>query len=104
MGVFDDALAVLAADPNLGVAATYRAGGTGAPVPLRVLRSSPDRLAGAFDTTLLQATDVLVVGIALLPAIAAGDSFTIGADLLTVESAERDAAGVAWRVLCRRSP
>lgn len=104
MGVFDEALAVLAADPNLGVAATYRAGGTGAPVSLRVLRSSPDRLAGAFDTALLQATDVLAVGSAALPGLAAGDTFTIGAEVLTVESAERDAAGVAWRVLCRRAP
>ena len=104
MGVFDEALATLTADPNLGVKATYRAVGTGAPVSLRVLRSSPDRAAGAFDTALLQATDVLAVGIAALPGLAAGDTFAIGADLLTVESAERDAVGVAWRVLCRRSP
>ncbi|WPB86389.1 head-tail joining protein [Sediminicoccus rosea] len=102
MGVFDEALAVLAADPNIGVEATYRAAGTGAPVPLRILRSSPDRVADAFDTAVLRATDVVTVGIALLPAIDAGDTFAIGADLLTVDSAERDAAGVAWRVLCRR--
>jgi hypothetical protein len=102
MGVFDDALAALAADRNLGVEATYRAAGTGAPVSLRVLRSSPDRVVDAFDTPLLRATDVLTVAIAALPAIEPGDTFTIGADLLTVDSAERDAAGVAWRVLCRR--
>ena len=102
MGVFDDALAVLVADPTLGVEATYRAAGTGAPVPLRILRSSPDRVVDAFDTPVLRATDVLTVSIALLPAIEAGDTFTTGADLLTVDSAERDAAGVAWRVLCRR--
>lgn len=102
MGVFDDALAVLAADPNLGVEAVYRAAGTGAPVSLRVLRSSPDRVVDAFDTSVLRATDVLTVGIALLAAVEAGDTFAIGPDLLTVDSAERDAAGVAWRVLCRR--
>ena len=102
MGVFDDALAVLAADPNLGVEATYQAAGTGAPVSLRVLRSSPDRVVDAFDTPLLRATDVLTVAIAVLATIEPGDTFTIGADLLTVEAAERDANGVAWRVLCRR--
>ncbi|RAI57050.1 head-tail joining protein [Roseicella frigidaeris] len=102
MGVFDDALVVLAADPNLGVEATYRAAGTGAPMSLRVLRSNPDRVADAFDTPLLRATDVLTVSIALLAAVEAGDTFAIGADLLTVDSGERDAAGVAWRVLCRR--
>jgi hypothetical protein len=102
MGVFDDALAVLAADPNLGVQATYRTAGTGAPVSLRALRSSPDRVVDAFDTPLLRATDVLTVSISILPAIEPGDTFTIGTDLLTVVSAERDAAGVAWRALCRR--
>jgi hypothetical protein len=102
MGVFDGALAVLTADPNIGVEATYRAAGTGAPAPLRILRSSPDRVVDAFDTPVLRATDVLTVSIALLAAVEAGDTFTIGPDLLTVDSAERDAAGVAWRVLCRR--
>ena len=102
MGVFDDALAVLAADPNLGVEATYRAAGSGAPVLMRVLRSSPDRVVDAFDTSVLRATDVLTVAIAALPAIEPGDTFTIGPDLLTVDSAEADAAGVAWRVLCRQ--
>jgi hypothetical protein len=102
MGVFDDALAVLTADPNLGVEATYRAAGTGAPVSLRVLRSSPDRVADAFDTPLLRATDVLTVAIAQLQVIEPDDTFAIGGEVLTVDSAERDAAGVAWRVLCRR--
>jgi hypothetical protein len=102
MGVFDDALAVLAADPNLGVEASYRAAGTGAPLAIRVLRSSPDRVVDAFDTPVLRATDVLTVAIAALPSIEPGDTFAIGADVLTVNSAERDAAGVAWRVLCRR--
>jgi hypothetical protein len=45
---------------------------------------------------------VLTVAIAALPAIEPGDTFTVGPDLLTVDSAERDAAAVAWRVLCRR--
>jgi hypothetical protein len=102
MTAFDAALAVLAADPNLGTNATYRAAGTGAGIPLSVLRSSPDRVVDAFDTSVLRATDLLTIGIALLPAIEPGDSFTLGADVLTVDSAERDAAGVAWRVLCRR--
>ncbi len=102
MGVFDDALAVLATDPNLGVEATYRAAGSGAPLAIRVLRSSPDRVVDAFDTAVLRATDVLTVSIALLAAVEAGDTFAIGADLRTVDSAERDAAGVAWRMLCRR--
>lgn len=102
MSVFAAAMDVLAADPNLGTDATFRAGGTGPEVAIRVVRSSPDRLSDAFGTTLLQATDVLAVAIAVLPLVEAGDTFAVGGDLLTVQHAERDAAGAAWRVLCRR--
>ena len=102
MSAFAVAMDVLAADPNLGVGAIYRQGGTGAPVAIRMLRSSPDRTAPAFGTDILSATDILSVAIAALPDLAAGDTFALGPDLLTVTQAERDAAGVAWRVLCQR--
>lgn len=102
MSAFDAALATLVADPHLGVQAIYRAGGTGDPVSLRVLRSSPDRVADAFSTPILQASDILVVPVAALPSWAAGDSFTLGSDVLTVQHAERDATGAAWRVVCQR--
>lgn len=102
MNAFDAAMAALVADPNLGVAAIYRAGGTGPPIAVRVLRSSPDRTAAAFGTDILSSTDVLSVAIATLPDLAAGDTFALGPDLLTVTHAERDASGTAWRVLCQR--
>ena len=102
MNAFAAAMDVLATDPNLGSDAVFRAGGTAPGVPLRVVRSSPDRLADAFGTTLVQATDVLAVAVAALPAVEAGDTFALGGEVLTVQHAERDAAGVAWRVLCRR--
>lgn len=102
MNAFDAAMAALVADPNLGMEAVYRQGGTGAPIALRVLRSSPDRVADAFGTGILQATDILSVAVATLPDLAAGDGFAFGPDLLTVTHAERDASGTAWRVLCQR--
>ena len=102
MSAFGDAMASLIADPHLGVDAQYRQGGTGAPVSLRVLRSSPDRMADAFGTEMISASDILSLAIATLPDIAPGDSFAIGADLLTVRHAERDATGTAWRILCQR--
>lgn len=95
-------MAALVADPNLGVEAIYRQSGTGAPIALRVLRSSPDRVADAFATEIIAATDILSVPIAALPNLAAGDTLTVGPDLLTVTSATRDATGTAWRVLCQR--
>ncbi|WP_372624963.1 hypothetical protein [Falsiroseomonas sp.] len=101
MTAFAAALAVLTADPNLGSDATWQRGG-GPPVALRVVRSSPDQLRDAFGTALIQATDVLTVPVAVLPEILAGDVFTLGGEVLTVQHAERDAAGMAWRVLCQR--
>ena len=102
MSAFTAAMAALVADPNLGTEAVYRHGGTGTPIALRVLRSSPDRLADGFGIEILSATDILSVAIATLPDLVAGDSFALGPDLLTVTHAERDASGTAWRVLCQR--
>jgi hypothetical protein len=102
MSAFADAMATLVADANLGTEAVWRAGGTGPPVAVRLLRSSPDRIAGSFGTELLSATDILSVAIAVLPSLGPGDTFAIGAELLTVTHAERDASGTVWRVLCQR--
>jgi hypothetical protein len=101
VNAFDAAQAVLVADPNLGTDAHWQRGAE-PPVSLRVLRSSPDQLRDALGTTLVQATDVLTVPIAVLPDIRAGDVFTLGSDTPTVQHAERDATGTAWRVLCQR--
>ena len=102
MSAFGDAMASLIADPHLGCAAQYRQGGTGAPINLRVLRASPDRIGSGFDTEVISASDILSLAIATLPDIAAGDSFSIGGEVLTVRHAERDATGTAWRVFCQR--
>ena len=104
MELFAAALADILADPHVGVDAVWRAGGAGPAVAVRVVRSSPDRVATAFDTAVIQATDVLTVAVADVPDVASGDTFTVGADTLVVTHAERDAIGVAWRVFCRREP
>jgi hypothetical protein len=67
-----------------------------------VLRSSPDVTSAGFETSIVQPTDVLTVAVDAVPAPDAGDTITIGLEVLTVQHAERDAAGVAWRVFCRR--
>ena len=102
MNAFAAAIDALAADPNIGADATYRAGGTGAPVLLRVVRSAPDRLGDAFGPSVIRASDVLTVATPVLPAVDADDPFPLGPDPLTVQHAGRDAAGIAWRVFCRR--
>ena len=102
MSAFDTAMASLIADPHLGVDAQYRQVGTGAPISLRVLRSSPDRMADAFGTEVISASDILSLAIATLPDIASGDTFSIGGEVLTVRHTERDATGTAWRIFCQR--
>ncbi len=102
MSAFGDAMASLIADAHLACDAQYHQGGTGAPVSLRVLRSSPDRLADAFGTEMISASDILSLAIATLPDLAAGDSFLIGGEVLTVRHAERDATGTAWRIFCQQ--
>lgn len=102
MSAFAAAMAALTADPNLGVPAIWRAGGTGAGTPVRVLRSSPDVTSAGFETSIVQPTDVLTVTADAIPSPVAGDTITMGAEVLTVQHAERDATGVAWRVFCRR--
>jgi hypothetical protein len=102
--VFAAALRDILADPHVATTAEWRQGGAGPAVAVRVVRSSPDRVAGAFDAAVIQATDVLTVAVADVPDLAAGDSVTLGSDVLTVTHAERDALGVAWRVYCRRDP
>ena len=102
MSAFDAAMASLIADAHLGVDAQYRQGGIGAPISLRVLRSSPDRMADAFGTEVISASDILSLTIATLPDITAGDTFSISGEVLTVRHAERDATGTAWRIFCQR--
>ena len=104
MTLFAAALGDILADPHVGVDAEWRQGGAGPPVSVRAVRSSPDRVASAFNAAVIQATDVLTVAVADVPSLATGDSVTIGPDVLTVTHAERDALGVAWRVYCRREP
>jgi hypothetical protein len=79
----------LAADPDIGAGATYRAGGTGSPILLRVVRSAPDPLGDAFGSSVIQASDVLTVAIAVLPTVEADNTFALGAEILTVQNAER---------------
>lgn len=101
MTAFDDALAVLVTDVNLSVAAEYRVAGAGPATELRVIVSQPDELAVPFDTPAVRPTRVLTARIADLPTLRAGDTFTIGDDLLTALAPRRDAEGVTWTIPCR---
>ena len=85
-------VASLLADPDCGETAIFRPQGVGPQIALRVLRVEPAEGEDA----------VLVAAAAALPAISAGDSFELGGAVLIVLSAEKDAAGKAWRAVCTR--
>lgn len=84
--------AALLAVPDRGETATFRPGGTGPQTALRVVRAEPVEGEDA----------VLVAATVTLPSIAAGDTFEIAGEVLTVLSAVQDDAGTAWRVVCTR--
>lgn len=104
MGAWDDAFATILADPDLAEAASYSAQGQGQPLPLRVVRDSPDVTEQAFGTGIVQATDVLSVAVADLPDVAIGDVFILAdeAELTVVSHPMRDVTQTAWQVMCRR--
>jgi hypothetical protein len=105
VSVFEHALAVLLADPNMAVDALWKAQGAGAGVACRVIRSRPDLTIDGFGTTLLRPTDIVAVAIAAIPAVAKGDTFTLaaangGTEVLTVRSAQRDVEQLTWECAC----
>lgn len=102
MNAFAAALATLLADTNLGVDALWQRGEE-PPRALRVLRSAPDQELSTFSVGAIMATDILSVPVAALPDVQPGDHFLVGGDTLSVQSALRDAAGIAWRITCQRA-
>ena len=98
---FAAALAVLHADPNLSVAATWSRGVSSAAV--RVILSAPDAIQAVAAPGVVDADAMAMLPVsALVQAPRAGDLLTIGADAYTVVSAERDAERVTWRLGLRR--
>ena len=104
MNAFATAMAALVADANMAAAVTYYAGGSGPGVALRAIRTAPDATEQAFGASIVQATDVLSVAVADLPAIAIGDVFILadGAELTVISQPMRDVTQTAWQVMCRR--
>ena len=86
---------------TFGVAAAYSAGGTGDPVAVTVIREQPSRDAAGFGVALRAGTELLHVRLADVASPAKGDTFTIGAEVLTVQAApSRDGQAMKWLVEC----
>lgn len=103
MNAFATATAAIMADANMGLTAAWRASPHDPPLMLRVVRSKPDATLDAFRSASVVPTDIVLVSVADLAEPVPDGTFSIGAEVLTVLTAERDAVHAAWRVECRRA-
>lgn len=106
MTVFDLMAETLFGDPNLALDAEYRAGGDplSDPVVVKVIRTNPDRTSTFGEGKFRQSTCILEVQTIDAPALAKGDTFTIGSVLYTLrEDPERDNDRRIWKAGSRES-
>jgi len=94
---FAQAIDDLFADPNLARDATWRAGGTGAPVAVRIILRQPDRVGGFGEARLWATTTVIEVRTAEVPLLVEGDSFEVEGEAFTVQGEPlRDGERLVW--------
>ncbi|WIY52456.1 hypothetical protein O9Z70_13460 [Devosia sp. YIM 151766] len=97
MSAFAAGINAIFADPNMAMAALYRAGGAGAGVPVRVIFRAPDRIANWGDGRFVTDTIFVDVRVSDVPALKTGDTFEITGDLLEVRSDPvRDRERLCW--------
>lgn len=84
MTAFAAALDALFADPNLSVAAIWRTGGTGAGVPVRVVRLSPDRITSFGESRFVTDAVHFEVRVAEAPTLARGDAIEIAGEAFEI--------------------
>lgn len=86
---------------TFGVAATFKAGGTGGGTAVTVIRATPTADAAGFGVAVRAGTQQIHVRVAEVADLNKGDTFTIGAEVLTVQGApERDTQGFKWLAEC----
>jgi hypothetical protein len=89
-------------NPVLGVDALFRPGGTGDPVPVRVVLRRPDRIASFGDGRFVAEAILIDVRIAEVAALAPGDRFELGAVTYEVRGEPvRDSERLVWAAEAR---
>ena len=102
MSIFAEAIDDLFADPNLARDAIWRAGSTGAPVPVRIVLRQPDRVESFGETRIWTESVIGDVRTHDVPSLAEADAFEI-ADAIYVVQGEpvRDSERLVWTVELR---
>jgi len=97
MTIFASAIDDLFADPNLARDATWLAGGTAEPIPVRVILRRPDGLVDFGETRIRVATHRLDVRVSEAAMLTVGDVFLVDGLTLRVQGApERDSERLVW--------
>lgn len=99
---FTAAIVALFADPNLGIDAVYRVGGTDPGVPVRVIVRRPDRVGDFGETRIVAETVIIDVRVSQVPAPAEGDTYEIDGDTFVIQGEPlRDAERLIWTIEAR---
>ena len=102
MTAFAAAIDVLFADPNLGTAAVFRAGGTDPGMPVRLIVRQPDRIGNFGETRIAAATLVIDVRVSELAAPAEGDAIELDGTVYVIQGEPlRDAERLIWMIEAR---
>lgn len=102
MTVFAAAIAAIFADPNIGEDALWRAGGTGAPVMVRVVRRRGDRVGLWNEGRYATDSEILEVATEQVAVLDPGDTFQIGTAIFAVAGEPlRDPQRLVWTAQVR---
>jgi hypothetical protein len=102
MSIFAAAVDDLFADPNLARDAVWRAGGTGAPVTVRIVLRQPERVESFGETRIWSESVIGDVRTRDAPNLAESDAFEIdGADYVIQGEPVRDSERLVWTVELR---
>lgn len=102
MNAFAAANDILFEDENLSLAALWKAAGSGAGVPVRIVLSEPDEEVGWRETRLVVGAVILEVRSSDVAALVKGDTFTVGSAVYVVTGdPRRDDMHLTWRAEAR---
>ena len=100
--VFTAAIDALFADPNLGLDATYRAGGADPGIAVRVILRRPDRVGELGETRVVAETLLIDVRVQDAAAPADGDTFDLDGMVYVVQGEPvRDDDRLVWTIGAR---
>jgi hypothetical protein len=102
MTAFTAAIDVLFANPNLGVNAIYRAGGSGEAIPLRAIVRQPDRVGTFGETRIATETTIVDIRTSDINAPAEGNTIEMNGTVYFIQGEPiRDAERLVWTIEAR---